>query len=435
MQGFAESYGSLASPLLAQTAPEEPAPVRPLHIRNPSTATSRSKRPHFNRDVGTDVSQTDRNKVSEIPPTLSNVDLGLAASETTSMRELEDVLGSFGRSGTPLEKENPMETKQMTSGGTTFTLENNKSPYAASKAPAYKLNKPAGVERGLSVVRNTLSIQSAVGEVFEAGPTYSTFPTSATSPNLSNISHNDSNETLVESASALSSKRVSFAIDKEGYEGRSLADTGRVQSLAELVRSKSLKRFNSNSDLSKGDLRGAFEQMDSTTIPESTEPYRPVGGLQGFGARVRSSSFHGLSPALHAGWRADRQRTSTAYGGQMPPTPLLATPLLKDKRKTTDSEARFALGSHMLSVLDSPGGPEQVSPNLPYLRSPDLRIQPPSPSQASEMTTFSAMERERDYQDRLGQQGFTSLSQMALSSGNSGHSQCKREFRSRRVHA
>lgn len=344
------------------------------------------------------------------------------------MRDLEDVLGSFGRTGTPLEKENPIDAphlvKQMTSGGATFTLESNKSPYAANKIPAYKLNKPAGVERGLSVVRNALSIQSTAGEVFEISPTRSTFATSNTSPNLSSISHGDSNETLVESTSAMSSKRVSFAIDKD--EGRSLADTGRVQSLAELVRSKSLKRFNSNSDLNTtGNLRGAFEQMDSTTLPEVSDTYRPSPSLQSFGARVRSSSFHGLSPALHAGWRADRQRTSTAYGGQMPPTPLLATPLLKDKRKTTDSEARFALGSHMLSVLDSPGGPEQATPHLPYLRSPDLRIQPPSPSQASENTTFSALERERDYQDQLTQRGFTPLSQMALSAGNSVHSQCE----------
>lgn len=342
------------------------------------------------------------------------------------MRELEDVLGSFGRSGTPQEKDHSINNgygaKQVSSNGATFTMETGKNTNAASKIPAYKLNRLAGVQRGLSVISNALSIQSTAGEVFDTSPTYSTFPSSATSPNLSNLSYGDSNETLVESASAMSSKRVSFAVDKE----RSLADTGKVQSLAELVRSKSLKRFNSNSDLKQGDLRGAFEQMDTTTLPESTEVYRSATCLQGFGSRVRSSSFHGLSPALHSGWRLDRQRTSTAYGGQMPPTPLLTTPLLKDKRKTTDSEARFALGSHMLSVLDSPGtGGDQVSPSLPYLRSPDLRIQPPSPSQASEITTFSALDRERDYRDGLGQHGFAPLSEIALSSGNSGHSQCE----------
>lgn len=346
------------------------------------------------------------------------------------MRELEDVLGSFGRSGTPPERGNPIEEayepNQVSSDGATFIMESGKTSSATSKIPAYKLNKPMGVECGLSVVRNTLSIQSTAGEVFDTSPTYSTFPASATSPNLSNMSHGESNEVLVESASTLSGKRVSFAIDKE----RMLADTGRVHSLAELIRSKSLKRFNSNSDLKQANLRGAFEEMDNTTIADSTDSFKATTGLQSFSSRVRSSSFHGLSPALHSGWRADRQRTSTAYGGQMPPTPLLATPLLrKDKRKTTDSEARFALGSHMLSVLDSPNGADQVSPSLPYLRSPDLRVQPPSPSQASENTTFSALDRERDDQGRLAQQGFTPLAQMALSSGNSGHSHCELQDR------
>lgn len=127
-------------------------------------------------------------------------------------------------------------------------------------------------------------------------------------------------------------------------------------------------------------------------------------------------------------------RTSTAYGGQMPPTPALddgtgynvTAKTGRSRTRTTDSEAVFALGSHMLSA--SPNTPDDFlkSPAaVPYFAhqahafqaSPDLHIQPPSPSQSSQMTSFSALDREREYHRQLAENGFVPLGQMALTAG------------------
>jgi hypothetical protein len=122
------------------------------------------------------------------------------------------------------------------------------------------------------------------------------------------------------------------------------------------------------------------------------------------------------------GGRSLRSRTSTAYGGQLPPTPQ--PDFMRDRRSrtmTTDSEAVFALGSTMLAAFpDTP-------PSFPsYLRSPDLRILPPSPSQHSGAST-DLIARQEDgliSASRLAEKGFIPLSQMSLQ----GDKHDKRKF-------
>lgn len=397
---------------------DEPVPVRPLHIRNPSSASGLVKRPKFTQQVSDDSLARIRQQSSrEGPPTLSAVNLDLGVAESTSMQELEDVLGSFGRTVTPTEKvKRPEDYGHQSAGMSPYATDE----HAAQKArQAYRLAEPMSIERELSVVRNALSVHSSTGEVVDGST-----PRLGGDAKLLDGMHkrysiiaNDSSETLVDPPSSSPHRRVSFALQEPDEK----PPRERIESLAELVRSRSLKQFNENSPVTN-DIRGAFGDEDNYTMPSANERT----GLQALQARVRSSTFHGLSPALHSAWRPDRQRTATTQGTGSYNSPRLPS-LFLERRKTTDSEARFALGSHMLNGLDSPVPPSvRGTPGLPYLRSPDLRVQPPSPSQASDGTTFSvAPERERKYRDKLAQEGFVPLAEMAVQSKGHVHSPCE----------
>ena len=360
------------------------------------------------------------------------------------MRDLEEVLDSFNhRSGD--------ETHNATSDHQTPLVHGNRAPNRNLLSPVsngragYKMARPvAGV--GVSVVSNINSIHSTAGDIGETSPIQAQFPSSASLAGLaSSAATGGISRSTTSPALSSSAKRRSTTSNKARHSMVLPASSGLSSGIPVLVRTDSR---NSTGEVLVS-ANTARKRMSTTTFLTSGDAGFPASASSPFDleadanlaralslTRKRSESTRQRSVSVNTvtATRQPRMRTSTAYGGQMPPTPALDdgtgyggnAKIGRLRTRTTDSEAVFALGSHMLSA--SPNTPDDFlkSPAaVPYFAhqqhafqaSPDLHIQPPSPSQSSQMTSFSALDREREYHRQLAENGFVPLGQMALTTG------------------
>lgn len=396
-------------------------------------------------------------------PTLSMVDMPVSAAE--SMRDLESVLDSFGFDNRP-DSMAPVTTipepvAQVTLG--------NRAPNRGLMVPApipaiaaieaagagnaqsgYRTTRP-GAGIGVSIVSNVNSIHSTVGELFETAPASSTpgrIPASATSPNLAALARSGSiaksgmsrSETSPSMASypSLASKRQSVA----SVAALNAAMRQSQPALPAPARTDALLRAsNSNARLSvittstypdygEDELRAStshFGLEEDAKLARALSlsrrsridegPANPASGASR--PRQRSNSVAGQKLATSS--RAARSRTSTAYGGQMPPTPAVGSAASPGERRmrshTMDSEAVFAVGNSMLSAY--PDTPDDFlrSPQVTQmLQSPDLLIQPPSPAIGGYEARRGpkAKNADQEYHESLASDGFVPLAQMAL---------------------
>ena len=384
------------------------------------------------------------------------VDMPVSAAE--SMRDLESVLDSFGFDNSP-ESMAPMPDlpapAQLTLG--------NRAPNRGLLVPAivaieaagagnaksgYRVTRPgAGV--GVSLVSNVNSIHSTVGELGDASSILNRLPASATSPNLVALARSGSVSksglTRSETSPSLASKRQSVVslAPRSSMARRSqpalpfdaqsdLQDVSKqALSTSISLRRMSVMTTDTYPDYAEDALRASsspFALEEDAKLARALSlskkarlPENDTGIAQQQQQRQRQRSNSVAGQKLAASSRVATSRTSTAYGGQMPPTPAVgasASPIPRLRSMTTESEAVFAVGNSMLAAFpDTPNDDFLRSPQvLQMLHSPDLLIQPPSPTISS--TTARAvdpMEKERQYQAQLARDGFVPLAQMAPS--------------------
>ena len=392
------------------------------------------------------------------------VDMPVSAAE--SMRALESVLDSFGYDNRP-ESVAPMppipEPAQLTLG--------NRAPNRGLLVPAlvaieaagagnaksgYRITRPsAGV--GVSLVSNVNSIHSTAGEFGDAGTALNRMPSSATSPNLAALARSNSTSKpgmiRSETSPSLASKRQSVvslaaptSLTRQSQPALPLlfqaedADTSAKLPTSASLRRMSFMTTDTYPDYGDDDLRASsshFGLEEDANLARAVSLSRKAGLLESSEpcsgsanadqsqqqqARLRHRSNSVAGQKLAASSRMARSRTSTAYGGQMPPTPAVGTapeasPSRRLRTMTTESEAVFAVGNSMLAAF--PGTPDHNFSRLSRMQgisSPDLLIQPPSPAIGSDSPPKNGgFGREQSYQAQLAADGFVPLSQMALS--------------------
>ena len=396
-------------------------------------------------------------RTPDLPPTL---DLGVPSQfMSASMQDLENVLGSFGQADAtlPIERSNGTHADSQTA--LTSSKLGNRAPNRSllgqnavrdqeiiaddiSSRSSYKTSRPnTGTVGSALLVNNTISIHSTAGEVGQMSPVEASFPTSSQASGYAinaASSASSANSLVIPSQANLPMSSIKpLLADKQRSSSLSSA---RSEKVGEYVRTSGpTKGFSMDEDLiadspnagiavtpsmsyDTGPMTAAmstFVLQDNTSLTRAISLGRndrsyQVSRENPIMQRPRSVSVSKLQTRT-----SQRSRTSTAYGGQMPIIPM-SSKREHDRRSrtmTTESEAVFSLGSHMLAAFpDTP-------PTMPFLRSPDLRIQPPSPSQSSQITDFSMFDKKGTFYEQMTDGGFAPLAQMALSAG--GHDRRK----------